>query len=594
MKRTLITTAIECTWPKDKNEAILFLGEWCRLYSRKFVWNDLDAIVVLYHWDNREKLYSDYLYLQEVYENQLKKLSIQLNQIHGVDYSTRYWRILIGPWLGTFIQIVFDRWFMLKQVIESSEIDKCRAINRDGEAIIPNDMEDFSKLFLTDNWNEAIYSELIDRCWNKKIYVEKIDCEESSVKKRVVVQLSLTDHLKNIFFKILFAFNKLIQKNNEYFFLFSYLPLKTDLHLQIKLGQIPKIWRSFSVPKVESNELKRNWRVKNNTESDAFVELINDMIPTHIPTVYLEGYETLVNAASKLPWPKKPSAIFTSVSFASDDIFKVWAANKIENGVPLVIGQHGGNFGISKFSFYEDHQLSISDAFLSWGWRKKKYENIFPIGNLKILDKSLRYNPKGKALLVEMLIPRYSYYLYALPVAGQWLTYFEDQCRFISALPSSIQQQVTVRLFRHIKQRRNHISEEARWDDQKFEVKYELGDRPIEELVKESRIYISTYNATTFLESLSWNVPTIIFWNPENNELCEDAIPYFELLKSVGIFHETPESAAQQMIKVWDDVSIWWESKEVQSARDEFCKCWSYTGSDSLKKLETILREVSS
>ena len=168
MKRTLITTAIECTWPKDKNEAILFLGEWCRLYSRKFVWNDLDAIVVLYHWDNREKLYSDYLYLQEVYENQLKKLSIQLNQIHGVDYSTRYWRILIGPWLGTFIQIVFDRWFMLKQVIESSEIDKCRAINRDGEAIIPNDMEDFSKLFLTDNWNEAIYSELIDRCCSIK------------------------------------------------------------------------------------------------------------------------------------------------------------------------------------------------------------------------------------------------------------------------------------------------------------------------------------------------------------------------------------------------------------------------------------------
>ena len=92
-----------------------------------------------------------------------------------------------------------------------------------------------------------------------------------------------------------------------------------------------------------------------------------------------------------------------------------------------------------------------------------------------------------------------------------------------------------------------------------------------------------------------FNIKLFFFQSSDIYPICEeDMIPYFELLKSVGIFHETPESAAQQMIKVWDDVSIWWESKEVQSARDEFCKCWSYTGSDSLKKLETILREVSS
>ena len=50
------STVSSVIFAKDKNEAILFLGEWCRLYSRKFVWNDLDAIVVLYHWDNREKI----------------------------------------------------------------------------------------------------------------------------------------------------------------------------------------------------------------------------------------------------------------------------------------------------------------------------------------------------------------------------------------------------------------------------------------------------------------------------------------------------------------------------------------------------------
>jgi len=595
MKRVLITTANEYTWPKDKNEHILFLGEWCKRHDRKFVWGDLNTIVAPYHWDNREKLYNDYLYLQEVYESQLKKLSVKLNHIHGVNYSVRYWRILIGPWLGTFIQIVFDRWYMLKQVIENSKVKKCRIIDRDDKIIILNDMSDYSNLYLEDKWNEAIYGELINRCWDKKIYIEKIDYKQDIVDKNksTFVKLSLRERFKKIFYKIISSFNKLIQNDNDFFFLFSYLPLKIDLFLQLKLGQIPKIWRPFGIPKFKPNVSQRNWSVNSNVEIDPFIKLIGDMIPDHIPTAYLEGYNSLTDITYKLPWPKNPRAIFTSVSFATDDVFKTWTAGKIESGSRLVVGQHGGNFGTSKFSFYEDHQLMISDIFLSWGWNKSKYNNISPIGNFKASADSVSYNPNGKALLVEMFISRYSYYLCSLPVAGQWLNYFEEQCRFIRALPLSIQKQISVRLFRHAKQRRNHASEEACWKDQKFEVNYELGDKPIKELVRGSRLYISTYNATTFLESLTWNIPSIIFWNPEYNELCDDAIPYFELLESVGIFHKTPESAANQMIKVWDDVLRWWNSKEVQNARKEFCKYWSYTGVDVINRLQIELEKTS-
>jgi hypothetical protein len=34
---TLVTTALEETWPDD-NQPVLFLGEWCRLYSKKPLW----------------------------------------------------------------------------------------------------------------------------------------------------------------------------------------------------------------------------------------------------------------------------------------------------------------------------------------------------------------------------------------------------------------------------------------------------------------------------------------------------------------------------------------------------------------------------
>ena len=70
MKRFLVTTAIEETWPKDG--PVLFLGKWCRLYNRKSVWEKLDVEIAPYHWDDRARLQQDYQYLQSLYEALLR------------------------------------------------------------------------------------------------------------------------------------------------------------------------------------------------------------------------------------------------------------------------------------------------------------------------------------------------------------------------------------------------------------------------------------------------------------------------------------------------------------------------------------------
>ena len=124
VKKHLVTTAIEYTWTK-KNEKILFLGEWCKPYSKKDLWKNLDFEVLDYHWDNRNKFEKDYYYLNDFYEKILKKISTKMNSIHQVNLSHRYWRILLGPWLALFIQSVFDRWEMIQLAINSNEkLDK--------------------------------------------------------------------------------------------------------------------------------------------------------------------------------------------------------------------------------------------------------------------------------------------------------------------------------------------------------------------------------------------------------------------------------------------------------------------------------------
>ena len=159
-ERVLITTALEESWPIRK-QSILFLGEWCRLYSRKKIWMDLDAVVLPYHWDDRDQLYKDYKFLLEIYEILLQELTSKLNEVHQVNFKPRYWRILIGPWLMAFVSIIFDRWSCLDKAFSSYEIKETLVIEDNYLPNIPNDMEHFSLLQEEDYWNHWIYSYLL-------------------------------------------------------------------------------------------------------------------------------------------------------------------------------------------------------------------------------------------------------------------------------------------------------------------------------------------------------------------------------------------------------------------------------------------------
>jgi len=308
----------------------------------------------------------------------------------------------------------------------------------------------------------------------------------------------------------------------------------------------------------------------------------------NIPTTYLEGYETLIKKIKDLPWPNRPKAIFTSSSYAADDVFKAWAGEKTEIGIPLIIGQHGGHHGMTPWSFYEDHQITISDFWLSWGWSDFGNPQVKPVGNLKTFGQKVNYDPNGDGLMIEMPLPRYSYHMYAIPVASQWLSYFDDQCRFITALPNALQNKILVRFTPHV----YGWDEKQRWGDKLPNIKTDWGSKPLSTIIARSRIAICTYNATTYLESLNWNVPTIIFWNPEHWELREEVKPYFEKLKSVGIFHETPESAASHMTNIWDNVAGWWQSDKLQTARSQFCKQFSHTPENPLDVLEAFFKGI--
>src|SRR4030066_876233 len=130
------------------------------------------------------------------------------------------------------------------------------------------------------------------------------------------------------------------------------------------MGQIPQIYRGAKTVPQTIDGTRRTWSLEGESRS-AFETFARDMVPKQIPMLYLEGYEALMKQAESQGWPKYPKVIWTSNAFFSDEVFKAAIAKMTEAGTPLIIGQHGGHYGIGRWNSSEEHELSISDCYFS-------------------------------------------------------------------------------------------------------------------------------------------------------------------------------------------------------------------------------------
>ena len=67
------------------------------------------------------------------------------------------------------------------------------------------------------------------------------------------------------------------------------------------------------------------------------------------------------------------------------------------------------------------------------------------------------------------------------------------------------------------------------------------------------------------METLSLNIPTIVFNSKDNSYLIrDDAKEHYENLKKAKIFFDDEKQLANHINNVWNDVDSWWKSHDVQ------------------------------
>lgn len=584
-RRLLITTAIDnCRLP---DSPVLFAGEWCLPALGDKSLSSLDYDVLPYRWDSHDKLHIDLHQLDIIYEKILQELSILLNEIHETTHGKRYWRIILGPWLYTFIHTLFFKW---KVAEAAASYGGLTTVFLDIKAAnyIPNEFSDIDPD--DSNWQHLLFSEAIKSQDKIPWIVDGVSYTKSKVK-------TPTSAIGNSpLYKFSQYLSGLLVRQREIFLTDTRLGLIADMLVQIRFGQLPRFWKPPPTIPCEADLTKRQQLARNFSKKcslrDPFISFVKEMSLRYIPSAYLEGYPDNLALIKNLNWPTRPLLIFTSNAFQFSEVFKIWAALRVEEGSHFVIGQHGGFYGTGRFVAGEKHQKEVSDAFLSWGW-KSADDKVIPAYNfINPSHKPLKWAPNGNLLLVTVPIRRTVYKLSSWPTgARQSSEMIEDQIRFAKCLEKNIQKHLVCRLFAQ-HDNRMATGYQLNWKKQFPDVKIDSSDEPISKAISKCRLFIYTYNSTGWIEGLMGNVPTILFWRPDRWYLRNEAEFSFDEMKRVGIFHESAESAADHVLRVWDDVTGWWESEEVQSVRVSTCETFGRKSTKPIQRICDLLRSV--
>ncbi len=584
MKRFLITTADERSWPTDR--PVLFLGEWCRRYDRKQVWERMDAMVAEPYGLQVGQKERALAYIQALSSQLLGEVANELNAFHNTRHSVRYWNIVLGRWLQRYLAITFNRYFTLEQTLKNYEISDTTVFDPTDYSLATNDSQTFVWACNDDVWNHVLYAKIINILGNVRTEMDSVPLQGI----RGFKQGSNSEAAQRPIVKrfILYAVNAILPRfirKRDAFIVNSYLPLIEEAKLQLSLGQCPQLWRSPALKNFEYLPEKRRKFGVDAESYSGFERFVRSQLGEMIPTCYLEGYDQLVQQARSLPWPAEPRFIFTSNNFDTDEIFKVWAGSKMEEGFPYFTGQHGNHYGTHFYAGISSRsERSTSDKFFTWGWSDGS-PNVVPAFNFKTAGrKSNRFDPEGGLLLIEWCAPH---------LITPWDSHFEfgiyqeEQFRFAAALPEAIQKKLTVRLLAGYKKR--GWFDEQRWKDRSPHTQIETGTANIRKLTAQSRLVVHSYDSTGILETLALNIPTMCFWQGGLGHLLPSAKPYYELLRNAGILLDTPEQAAEMVALHWDNVSEWWDSPKVQDARKAFCGQYAKMEKTPVRTMKRLL-----
>ena len=507
----------------------------------------------------------------------MRALANKMNLIHNVDYPEKYWRILSGSWLTHFILIYYDRYLRLKKALETCPEFYTSVLPEEKCNPVSYSVEDFT-VGLNSKSRSEFHNYMIFSLFAHKI------CPSRTVEKDYIVETSINvikRSWKNKLFNATLLYIDRILGGKILLSEMYRMSLKDLIRLRIRLGLNcincfdlinEDISNEGLLKDPFSSELRKLLNI--DTTSDEFQSILFQVIPYAIPMSYVENFWYYVKMINNLPYHK---VVVSAAGWNVNTFFQYYASESLLKGAKLIEVQHGGCYGYTLLPTSETMALD-KDFFFTWGWTGDKKNRCKPLPSpyLSCLKNTSVERIDG-VLFVGTDVVRYKHRIDLVLFPDDIEKYFNDKKMFISNLPETLKRKLIYKRMA----RKNMEGNNMGWNEVDFikainpyvEI---LISKPLTDWMKKIKIVVIDHPYTSFLESLTINVPTVLFWDHDIFLMRPEAEPYFQLLRNAGILYKDPVRAAEKVNGIFDNPKEWWHSNTVQNARKEFCDKFAY------------------
>ena len=583
----------------------IYLGPWYMPDVLKDDFPEYDLIIPEWHWDDLDKFYNDSLKVWNYYEKFIIKLAEVLNELHGLNWSLKAWKILVGPWLRRYLGILYERNETVNILYNSYDLRSCTTKNYSITNLQFKDFNEFSNTYHEEDFNNIIYSYILKNVdKEKKIIFKELNFKnqenpnKSKIKKSAVIKKILKNFLISKNFNLFLSF---FSRKNNYYIQSAYLKNKFELiklNLKLKNFPIPSLNNLNIKDEIKFDVVLRNKffeKVKkkfNINKDNSCEELFVDLIYHMFPRCYLENFKINDELSQQTYQHHNPKIIVDSVCHHKDEIFKFWIARKTQENIKLIIMQHGGYY--EQFKFKDDflgHELDIADKYLSWGWKKKSY-NIEPIPCPIFFNKK---KIKKNKSIVNLILRTAGDYFVNFSTNGNPNKNSETYINDIIDIANNINKDKNLRIFLHPSKSHN----DERGSPLRPYLEKKITNKNTEYLYGEMEKYINytdmnifTYLGTPYNQAISSDIPCLLYNNEMYEPLNENYRHLYNSMIEKKLMHSNTKSLVNQINNENESLHDWWNEKNTIVSKNLFCNTFARK-MESFKELKKAIQYIN-
>ena len=469
------------------------------------------------------------------------------------NYSYIFWKTIYYPFLGLLIPMLYRKQLLIKEIIKKYGNENLEVSIVDSPLNL--EFENEFNFIIDALWNitisEWVYGRILEIQVPKRWRIIQKNNKYSSdiiTINRFTKKASIKNSLINLFKKIFYRSIGIYGMN-----------LITSAYFHVLLSLKPKI------------EIKRDKKQTQNSSKIMWNFEVEEIIEVMMPN----SLKHLDIKLQRAHWPKSGKIINFSNQLYYKINSKIKAAYNFESKNINIATQHGGhNYGSGLTYEFGKNIEFLADYFISWGnyvsnYKLNKNLLVLPSPLLSgYLNKHITRN--NKTILVgtdmNLFLSRFD----STPNEEGWVKYRINKLHFLKNLTISniwyrpyFLKLTSLLDWEYINNNLKKIN--------KLEGK--LGSE-----LQLCKLLVLDHPGTTWNIAMAMNTPIICFWDRNHFPFNKEADLFLDKFKELGLFFEDPKEAAEKVnaiVKGYDDLTVWWNQKEIQSLRKEWMNIYA-------------------